>query len=257
TVLSLTGVDIPSHMHGQPFVGSQMAERDYIYALRDRFDESYDMMRAVRDKRFKYIRNYHPENPYLLWIPYRNRHPILEEMWRLHLADELEGPQKLMFQTRRPVDELYDTDNDPFEINNLADDPAHAETLIRMQMVMDDWRAECDTWGDVPEDQMVFQMYQGKEQPQTAAPVFIPICEVNMGREAAPDGGTFEGPMMVQFYNSTQGASMAYQLEGDTHWRLYTGPVRLAEGQHTVRAKAIRIGYKESEEVLATFTVTG
>jgi hypothetical protein len=62
---------------------------------------------------------------------------------------------------------------------------------------------------------------------------------------------------MVQFYNATQGASMAYQLEGDTHWRLYTGPIRLQEGQNTLSAKAIRIGYKESEEKVATFTVTG
>lgn len=257
TVLSLCGVDVPAHMQGQPFLGSEKAERDYIYALRDRYDESYDMMRAVRDKRFKYIRNYHPENPYLLWIPYRNRHPILEEMWRLHLADELEGPQKIMFQNQRPVDELYDTEKDPFEIHNLAHDPAYADTLVTMQMALDDWRTECDTWGDVPEDQMVFQMYQGTEQPQTSAPVCIPICAENTGREAAPEGGTFSGPLLVQLYNATQGASMAYQFAGETHWHLYTGPIRLEKGQHTLKTKAIRIGYRESEEKLATFTVTG
>ena len=43
------------------------------------------MVRAVRDRRFKYIRNYRPDLPYLGWIPYRNRHPILQELWRLHL----------------------------------------------------------------------------------------------------------------------------------------------------------------------------
>jgi N-sulfoglucosamine sulfohydrolase len=257
TVLSLAGVEVPAHMQGQPFVGPLKAERDYVYALRDRFDESYDMMRAVRDDRYKYIRNYHPENPYLLWIPYRNRHPILEEMWRLHLADALEGPQKIMFQTRRPVDELYDTAADPFEITNLAQDPTHADTMIRLQTALDDWRAECDTWGDVPEDQMVFRMYQGKTQPQTAPPVFIPICEKNAGREPAPDGGVFQGPLMVQFYNATQGASMAYQFEGDTHWRLYGGPFRLAVGSHVIRARAIRIGYLESAETTARFTVAG
>ena len=62
--------------------------------------------------------------------------------------------------------------------------------------------------------------------------------------------------MMVQFYCGTHGASMAYKLEGDAHWRLYIEPVRLPEGETTIRAKAIRIGYKESEEVEATFTVT-
>ena len=76
-----------------------------MFATRDRFDESYDMMRAVLDKKFKYIRNFMTGNPYLLWIPYRNRHPALQEMWRLHLAGELEGPKNVMFQ-KRPIEEL-------------------------------------------------------------------------------------------------------------------------------------------------------
>ena len=143
----------------------------------DRYDESYDMMRAVRDTRFKYIRNYMPENPYLLWIPYRNRHPALQEMWRLHLSGDLKGVQNAMFQ-KRPVEELYDTGGpDPFEVNNLADDPAHAETLARLRRALDEWRDKYDTWGDVPEDQMVFRMWQGRRQPQTGLPVFVPICE--------------------------------------------------------------------------------
>ncbi|MDE2829071.1 MAG: sulfatase [Gemmatimonadota bacterium] len=255
TVLSLAGVQIPAHLQGQPFVGPQEKDRDYIFATRDRYDESYDMMRAVRDKQFKYIRNYMTENPYLLWIPYRNRHPALQEMWRLHLAGELEGVQNVMFQ-KRPVEELYDTENDPFETNNLADDPTHAETLNRLRGALDDWREKYDVWGDVPEDQMVFRMWQGTEQPQTELPVFVPICEKSPGREAAPEGGTFKGPIIVQFYCGTQGASMAYQLAGDEHWRLYTDPIPLPKGETTIRAKAIRIGYKESEEVKATFVVT-
>ena len=61
-VLSLAAVDVPSHMQGQPFLGDQKAApREYIYASRDRMDEAYDLIRAVRDKRYKYIRNYMPE----------------------------------------------------------------------------------------------------------------------------------------------------------------------------------------------------
>ncbi|NKB69069.1 MAG: sulfatase-like hydrolase/transferase [Candidatus Latescibacteria bacterium] len=254
TVLSLAGVDIPGHMQGQPFVGPAARERDYVFALRDRYDESYDMMRAVRDERYKYIRNFMPENPYLLWIPYRNRHPILEEMWRLHLEDALEGPQQVMFQPR-PVEELYDTEADPFELDNLAADPQQAETLERLRGALATWRLEADTWGDVPEDQMVFSMWQGKQQPQTGVPVFIPISAENPGQEAAPQGGALAGPAMIQLYCGTQGASMAYQLPGDTSWRLYCDPIRLPQGETTLRARAIRIGYKESEQVEATFVV--
>ncbi|MCA1807893.1 MAG: sulfatase [Lentisphaerae bacterium] len=83
TMLSLAGVDIPTHLQGRAFLGPQTAlPREYVYATRDRYDEAYDMIRAVRDKRWKYIRNLRPDLPYLLWIPYRNRHPIAQEMWR-------------------------------------------------------------------------------------------------------------------------------------------------------------------------------
>ena len=93
------GVQAPAHLQGQPFLGTEKIERDYIFATRDRYDESYDMMRAVRDKRYKYIKNYYPEKPYLLWIPYRNRHPVMQEMWRLYAAGELEGDQAVMFRS--------------------------------------------------------------------------------------------------------------------------------------------------------------
>ena len=255
TVLSLAGVPVPVHMQGQPFLGPDARDRDYIFAARDRYDESYDMMRAVRDNRFKYIRNYYPEKPYLLWIPYRNRHPIMQEMWRLHLSDALEWPQNIMFQSSRPPEELYDIASDPFELHNLADDPAHAQTLMRLRRALDDWRISCDTYGDVPEDQMVFRMWQGREQPRTAPVVFVPVCSENPGVDAAPQGGTFSEPLRVQLYCATQGASIAYQVHGDGRWQLYTAPIPLPAGETAIKTRAIRIGYRESEEREAVFSV--
>jgi arylsulfatase A-like enzyme len=58
TILSLAGVEIPEYMHGQAFMGDQQAEpREYIYAARDRMDGQTDCRRAVKDKKYKYIRN--------------------------------------------------------------------------------------------------------------------------------------------------------------------------------------------------------
>ena len=258
TVLSLAGVPIPAHMQGQAFLGLQAAApRDFIYASRDRYDESYDMIRAARDKRFKYIRNYRPELPYLLWIPYRNRHPILQEMWRLYLAGELTGSQLLMFQPNRPVEELYDTATDPYEIHNLAADPAHQADLARLCQALDHWRQRVGDLGELPEAEMVRRWYPDGQQPQTAAPLFIPICEDSPGIEPAPTGGRFHGPLLLQLHCATQGASLAYRLTGDSsaQWHLYTQPLRLPSGQTTIHAKAIRIGYQESETSSATFIV--
>jgi len=257
TLLSLAGINIPMHMQGQAFLGDQAAPpRSYIYAGRDRHDESYDMVRAVRDKRFKYMRNYYPDRPYLLWIPYRNRHPILQEMWRLHLAGELEGSQSLIFQDR-PVEELYDIQRDPYEIHNLAGDPSYEPELLRLSEALDDWIQEVGDMGAIPEAEMVRRWYPDGKQPETSAPLFIAICEEVYGTEAALEGGTFKAPVLIQLHCATQGASIAYTFESgdDPHWLLYKNPLRLPDGKTILRARAIRIGYKESKESVATFVV--
>ena len=104
---------------------------------------------------------------------------------------------------------------------------------------------------------MVRQWYPDGTQPQTAAPVLIPICADNPGIEPAPEGGSFRAPVSIQLHSATQGASIAYTFEsGDTpEWLLYTRPLRIEPGKTVLRARAIRIGYLESEETRATFTV--
>ena len=258
TVLSTSGVKIPYHMQGCAFLGSQAKpNREYIYAARDRFDESYDMVRAVRDRHFKYIRNYHPELPYLLWIPYRNRHPIVQEMWRLHMAGELNDVQNLMFQSSRPAEELYDTRSDPYEIENLADNPVYTLELSHLRRALDGWLREVGDLGQIPESEMVRGWYPDGVQPRTASPVPIPICQESPGVEAAPQGGTYQPPVLLQLHCATQGASIAYTTEvGETpQWLLYSSPLTLPPGKTTVRARAIRIGYLESEEISVKFTV--
>ena len=258
TVLSLAGLEIPCHMQGRAFLGPRADRaREYVYASRDRYDESYDMVRAVRDRRFKYIRNYRPDLPYLLWVPYRNRHPITQEIWRLHLAGELDGPQSLLFRYPRPVEELYDTEADPHETSNLAADSTYAAELARLRGALDAWLGEVGDMGEVSESEMVRRWYPEGRQPQTAAPVLVPICGDRPGIEPAPEGGSFEAPVLIQLHCATQGASIAYTFEsGDRpHWLLYTEPLRLEPGETVIRARAIRIGYRESEESRAVFTI--
>lgn len=260
TVLSLCGIQIPRHIQGQAFLGEQAAPpRDYVYATRDRYDTTYDMVRAVRDRRFKYIRNCRPELPYLLWVPYRNQHPIMQEIWRLHLAGELNEEQSQFFRYPRPVEELYDTQADPHEVKDLAADPAYAADLVRLRGALDAWRDEVGDMGEIPETEMVRRWYPDGVQPQTAPPVPIPICQESPGIEPAMGGGTLKlrGPVLVQLHCSTQGASMAWTTApGDSpRWQLYTEPLRLPPGKTELRARAIRIGYRESEEIQATFEV--
>lgn len=257
TVLSMCGIEIPYHLQGKAFLGkSATSPREYVFAARDRYDEMYDTVRAVRDQRFKYLCHYQPEEPLMRYNRYRNRHPIMQEMWRLYVAGELTGPQRQMFE-KRPVEELYDTVTDPHEINNVAKDPAFAADLERLRGALDKWQATVGDLGLLPEDVMVRQMLPNGEQPTTLPPVFVVLGGENYGTEESPNGGKFEGPLVLQMQSSTQGASIAYTFEEGEHphWQLYHEPIHLPGGTSRVRAKAIRIGYKESCEVTAEFTV--
>lgn len=276
TMLSLAGVEIPHHIQGRAFLGDQARHpRSYVFASRDRHDVSYDMVRAVRDGRYKYIRNYRPDLPYLSWIPYRNKHPIMQEIWRLHLEGGLNEAQSALFRYPRPVEEFYDTVEDPHEVNNLAGptglagltgsagvarlagEPRVRSDLERMRAALDEWLEEVGDMGRIPESEMVRNWYPEGRRPETAPVVCVPICAESPGMEPALEGGSFQGPVLLQLHCATQGASIAYTFdEGENpHWLLYTEPLRLDAGEYRVRARAIRIGYVESPEIQARFEV--
>lgn len=156
TVLSLAGAEVPKAFDGQIFLGPHRApDRKYIFAARDRMDETYDRIRAVRDARFKYIRNFHPELPYAQRIDYMELMPTMRAWRELRARGSLNGPQKLFFAKTKPPEELYDLDADPHEIQNLAAAPERAAKLAEMRMVLDDWLRGTKDLGAVPERELV------------------------------------------------------------------------------------------------------
>jgi len=151
TVLAVAGVPVPEHMQGQPFLATDAAPRSYVYAARDRMDERYDLIRAVRDTRYKYIRNYLPHTPYDQVLEYPESFPVMQEMRRVEREGGLTREQQLFFRDVKPVEELYDTEADPHELTNLATDPAHADALARLRAAHDAWMAHTRDLGLVPE----------------------------------------------------------------------------------------------------------
>ena len=259
TVLSMAGVELPPYLHGRPFLGPAAAgPRDYVFVSRDRYDHMYDTVRASRDARWKYIRHAEPNQPYLGWNSFRNNHPIMQEMWRLHVAGELEGPPAAFMASTRPAEELYDTEADPHEIDNLAADPAHREVLERHRRALDDWQREVGDLGMVTERVMVEWMWPGGEQPPTVAPTFTVLGGEYWGTEPSPDGGEFDGPVLIQLQSTTQGASIGWTFDDaeEPNWLVYHEPIRIEPGTTvTLRALAHRIGYSPSAEVAAEFVV--
>lgn len=166
TVLSLANIAAPSHMQGRPFLGSfEETPRKYISAARDRMDERYELIRAVRDDRYKYIRNYEPHVPYDDRLTYPESWPIMQELRRVKAEGGLPPAGELMFRQVKPLEELYDTESDPFELNNLAEDPAHAETLARLRKPLENWLMHAKDLGFVPEFELAEWLPKGAAPP--------------------------------------------------------------------------------------------
>ncbi len=152
TLLSIAGIVPPAHLHGRALLGEHARPAPkYIFATRDRMDETYDMMRAVRDERFLYIHNFQPEKPYAQPIAYMDQSPIMREWRRLDAAGELKGAPALFFAKTKPPEELYDTQADPHNINNLANSPEHREVLVSMRSALIEWMKQIDDKGMHPE----------------------------------------------------------------------------------------------------------
>ncbi|GAL67211.1 sulfatase family protein [Jejuia pallidilutea] len=237
TLLSLTGKKPKSYMQGQAFLGAYKAkERYYIHAAADRFDAETDVIRAVRDKQFKYIRNYRPEQGYYLPITYRERIPTMQELLRLRDEGKLNEHQSQWFRENKPVEELFDCWVDPYELNNLAKNPEYQEKLKELSAEMDRWLSTVGDIPDLPEEDLIKKLWKGTDtQPKTAAP--------NISNQSGN----------ISISCDTEGASIGYKIikrgeEAPASWEVYQNVINLPEGA-TLLIKAHRIGYTASETI--------
>jgi arylsulfatase A-like enzyme len=154
TMLSLAGIASPPHMQGFAFLGARSAPpRQYVFGFRDRMDERYDLVRAVRDRRYKLIRNFLPQLPYSQHVSYMFEMPAMQVWARLHREGRLRGPERAFFGAK-PVEELYDTWADPHEVHNLALDPDHRDVLERLRAELRRWIVDIADLGFLPEAEM-------------------------------------------------------------------------------------------------------
>ncbi|MEN2283400.1 sulfatase [Algoriphagus sp. SE2] len=236
TLLSLIGEEPPQYMQGQAFLGKYKAEnpRQYIHAAADRFDEVTDAIRAVRDKRFKYIRNYRPNQGYYLPLSYRERIPSMQELLRLKEAGELNEYQAQWFRDSKPKEELFDCELDPYELNNLADDPAYQDKLKELSQEMDRWLNEIGDDPNLPERELIQRLWDGADSKPTTADPKITITGDK-----------------VEIESATEGASIGYKLvnrdgKQSAAWMIYQGPIDVKEAD-SIWVQADRIGYKPSQ----------
>ncbi len=237
TLLSLIGEEPKSYMQGQSFLGDYKAEkRNYIHAAADRFDAETDVIRAVRDKQFKYIRNYRPEQGYYLPITYRERIPAMQELLRLRDEGKLNEAQKQWFRESKPKEELFDCSVDPFELNNLANHPEYKDKLNELSAEMDNWLGVIEDNPDLPEAELIKKLwYDNDVQPVTLEPIIT------------NDNGK------VTINCETQGASIGFKVVKNGEkvpksWEVYQSAIDIPQGAKLV-VQAHRIGFKPSSVI--------
>ncbi len=172
TVLSLAGVEPPSHMQGQAFLGEhERAPKQYLHGFRGRMDERIDMVRTIRNQRFQYIRNYLPHRRYGEHVAYMFQTPTTKVWKAKYDAGELNEEQSHFWEVK-PSEELYDLRNDPDEVRNLADSPEHAKVLSSLRTAQHDFLMETRDAGFLPEpmlhdragDTTIYEMVQDPDR---------------------------------------------------------------------------------------------
>lgn len=155
TILSLANIQLPGYFQGEAFLGEQQGSpREYAFAFRGRMDERFDMIRSVRDKKFRYIRNFMPHKIYGQYLNYLWRAPSMVSWEKAWKSGELNDVQSA-FWRQKPPEELYDVEADPHNIRNLAGHTQYKEVLHRMREANRQWILEQKDVGFIPEPMML------------------------------------------------------------------------------------------------------
>ena len=155
TMLHLLGLPMPEYLQGQPFIGDGHPNKTYLHGTADRVDEAYELSRTVRNERFRYIRNYYPHLPLLQPNYYTDQSEIMRELHRvLATGVELTPAQQSAWQPYRLPEELYDLENDPYEVRNQAANPEYRSVLEELREAHRNWVLDTGDAGLIPEPAM-------------------------------------------------------------------------------------------------------
>ena len=238
TLLSMANIPPRKYHQGRSFEGKYKSKnnRKYIYAAADRFDEHYDMIRAVRDNRYKYLKNFNPEKPYYLPLEYREKMDSMQELIIMNQNGQLDNLQMQWFRNEKPKEELFDTYSDPYELRNLADEPRYKDKLYELRSECSKWMKEVDDKGYIPEEELIKSFWPNKIQPITRDPIINKVGD-NLVVSCQTEGANIGFKFSHKDKTSWKG------------WKPYINPIAYEEGM-TVEFKAHRIGYLPSKKVI-------
>ena len=216
TVLNCAGIPIPDHLQGRAFLGESLTPaRKYVYGARDRMDERYDIIRAVRDARYRYVRNFEPLKPYYQYMNTPEKGATMREIRQAESSGSLTDIGALFSAGVKPVEELYDLQEDPHEVRNLAADPRHQDTLSEMRKALSAWQNEVGDIGLIPEAEIEiqeaaagsrFDILHGDPSSETKLAKLVAIAtKASQGIESLDDllAGLGESDPSIRYWSAT------------------------------------------------------
>jgi hypothetical protein len=210
TILTLADIDPPAYMQGRSLVEKRRKQPALVFGMRNRMDERYDMVRTVRDERYRYIRNYSPHRPY-------GQHQAFE--WQMDSYRALEkayragtlNPVQARFFGEKPAEEFYDLKADPDEINNLIGVSEHRSRIDAMRAALDAHMVNVNDNGFIPESSAI-EGYDASRAPGAyPLPRVMQIAAKAITRDARhvrEFGALLDDPNEVVRYWAAQGLLM-------------------------------------------------
>lgn len=264
TMLTIAGLSVPTHMEGVSLLDQdgRLVEHpnEYVFAGRDRMDEQEDTSRTVRDERYRYIRNYHPDRSAMQHCDYPDQLATWREMRRLAFEEAnqvargerrtlLSNLQRGIVNATKPAEELYDVLSDPYEERNLAADPSHGATLDRLRAALDEWQRVRGDLGLLPEEELLERWRPGGVWSVVEPPIVSK--EGDLLKAVSPTAGS----SVVWTTDAPQSDAAPYvpqftgaPLSDGRQWQLLCAATP-APTDETVWLRAWRLGFLPSVEV--------
>ena len=227
-LLTLGAAPRPSGLHGHDFLAPGAARRTFVFAGRDRIDDTDDHQRAVRSDRYKYIVSQRPELPGGHPSAFREHLASVQALQRADREGRLDTHARRWFEP--PGEErLFDLEDDPHELHDRAQHPAYAEVRAMMREALAEFRRRVPDTSDRPEAELVAR-FQPDGSPRATAPPTLSLERDELTLASA-----------------TEGASIEIRIDGGRS-RPYVGPLSLPAGTH-LAARAQRYGFTPSAEI--------